>query len=51
MPVGPNDLETARKLFEEGGWGSGDPYGPDQWFAEDAVMRDVVGHAEALHGL
>ena len=50
MPVGPNDLETARKLFEEGGWGSGDPYGPDQWFAEDAVMRDVVGHAEPLHG-
>ncbi len=50
MPVGPNDLETARKLFEEGGWSSGDPYGPDQWFAEDAVMRDVVGHAEPLRG-
>ena len=51
MPVGPNDLETARKLFEEGGWGSGDPLGPDQWFAEDAVMRDIVGHAEPLRGL
>ena len=32
MPVGPNDIETGRKLFEEGGWSSGDPYGPDQWF-------------------
>ncbi|MYK25578.1 MAG: nuclear transport factor 2 family protein [Dehalococcoidia bacterium] len=50
MPVGPNDLETARKLFEEGGWSSGDPYGPDQWFAEDAVMRDIVGHEDALRG-
>ena len=30
MPVGPNDIETARKLFEEGGWGSGDLYGPEQ---------------------
>ena len=51
VPVGPNDLETARKLFEEGGWSSGDAYGPDQWFAGDAVMRDIVGHAGALNGL
>ncbi len=50
MPVGPNDIETGRKLFEEGGWSSGDPYGPDQWFSDDAVMRDIVSHAEALNG-
>ena len=30
MPVGPNDIETARKLFGDEGWGSGDLYGPDQ---------------------
>jgi|GEM_PF-3060965 hypothetical protein len=40
MPATNQDLETARKLFKEGGWGSGDPYGPD-----DAVMHDIVGHA------
>ena len=50
MPASKKDLETARKLFEEGGWGSGDPYGPDQWFSDDAVMRDIVGHEDALRG-
>ena len=50
MPVEPRDLEASRKLFEEGGWSSGDPYGPDQWFTEDAAMRDIVWHAEALKG-
>ena len=50
MPASKKDIETARKLFEEGGWGSGDPYGPDQWFSDDAVMRDIVGHAEPLRG-
>ena len=50
MPVGPNDIETGRKLFEEGGWSSGDPYGPDEWFAADAVMRDIVNHDGAMRG-
>ena len=50
MPVEPRDLEASRKLFEEGGWSSGDPLGPDQWFSDDAVMRDIVSHAEALTG-
>ena len=50
MPASKKDLETARKLFEEGGWGSGDPYGPDQWFSDDAVMRDIVNHDGTLRG-
>ena len=50
MPVGPNDIETARKLFEEGGWGSGDLYGPEQWFSDDAVMRDIANHPGPMRG-
>ena len=50
MPVGPNDIETARQLFGDGGWGSGDLYGPDQWFADDAVMRDIVNYDGAMRG-
>ena len=50
MAIGEREKEVARKLFEEGGWSSGDPYGPDIWFAENAVMRDIVGHPGPLRG-
>ena len=50
MPVAPNGIETGRKLFEEGGWSSGQPYGPDQWFSDDPVMRDIVNDEGALRG-
>ena len=50
MPATPENIETARKLFEEGGWSSGDAYGPDEWFSDDAVMRDIVNHDGTLRG-
>ncbi|MCC6381929.1 MAG: nuclear transport factor 2 family protein [Dehalococcoidia bacterium] len=50
MAIGEREKEVARKLFEEGGWSSGDPYGPDLWFSDDAVMRDIVNHDGALRG-
>ena len=48
MPATIENLETARKLFEEGGWSSGDAYGSDEWFSDDAVMRDIVNHDGTL---
>jgi hypothetical protein len=50
MPAIPGNLETARKHFEEGGWSSGDAYRPDEWFPDDAVMRDIVNHDGTLRG-
>lgn len=41
-------LDAARGLFEA--WSSGDADAPRRWFTDDVVMRDIVGHAEALRG-
>ena len=37
------------KLFEEG-WSGGHIDAPLQFMTEDIVMRDVVGHPEAMRG-
>ena len=42
-------VELARRLFEEG-WSGGTPKAPLPFLAEDAVMRDILGHPEALRG-
>ena len=47
--VGKAEIEITRKLFEEG-WGGDNPDAPLQFMTEDAVMRDILGHPEALHG-
>ena len=43
------ELEIARRLFTEG-WGGDHPDSPLQFMTEDVVMRDVVGHPEAMRG-
>lgn len=47
--IGDAELEVARRLFEEG-WCGSTKEAPLQFFTEDAVMRDILGHAEALRG-
>ncbi len=41
--------ELARQLFEEG-WSGGTPESPLPFLTDDAVMRDILGHPEALRG-
>jgi hypothetical protein len=42
-------IELARKLFEEG-WSGGTPESPLPYLTDDAVMRDILGHPEAMVG-
>ena len=42
-------IELARRLFEEG-WSGGRPESPLAFLTEDAVMRDILGHPEAMRG-
>ena len=42
-------IELARRLFEEG-WSGGTPESPLPFLTEDAVMRDILGHPEAMRG-
>ncbi len=42
-------IELARKLFEEG-WSGGSADAPLRFLAEDAVMRDILGHPGAMRG-
>ena len=42
-------IELARKLFEEG-WSGGKPESPLPYLTDDAVMRDILGHPEAMVG-
>ncbi len=42
-------IELARRLFEEG-WSGGKPESPLPFMTEDAVMRDILGHPEAMRG-
>lgn len=49
MTVTQAEIEIGRKLFEEG-WGGERPEAPLQFMTEDVVMRDLVGHPEAMHG-
>jgi hypothetical protein len=47
--MGESEIEIARKLFEEG-WSGPNRQAPLRFMTEDAVMRDILGHAEALNG-
>ena len=47
--VGEAEIEVARKLFEEG-WCGDNADAPLPFMTEDAVMRDILGHPEALRG-
>tara|TARA_B100001123_G_scaffold147952_1_gene171370 strand:+ start:10550 stop:11008 length:459 start_codon:yes stop_codon:yes gene_type:complete len=47
--VGQAEVEIARRLFEEG-WSGGHVDAPLQFMTEDIVMRDIVGHPEAMRG-
>jgi len=42
-------IELARRLFEEG-WSGGKRESPLPFLTEDAVMRDILAHPEALRG-
>ena len=42
-------IELARGLFEEG-WSGGKPESPLRFLTHDAVMRDILGHPEAMRG-
>ncbi len=42
-------IELARRLFEEG-WSGGKAESPLPFLTEDAVMRDILGHPEAMRG-
>lgn len=46
---GKAELELARKLFEEG-WSGGHAEAPLQFMTDDVVMRDILGHQEAMRG-
>jgi hypothetical protein len=43
------DIDVARRLFEEG-WSGGHSEAPLPFLTDDAVMRDILGHPEALRG-
>jgi hypothetical protein len=47
--IGEKELEVARRLFEEG-WSGGTPESPLPFFTDDVVMRDILGHPEAMVG-
>ena len=47
--AGRAEIELARKLFEQG-WGGADADAPLRFMTEDAVMRDILGHPDALRG-
>ena len=47
--MGDRELEVARRLFEEG-WSGGHPEAPLPFLTDDAVMRDILGHPEAMRG-
>jgi hypothetical protein len=47
--IGEHEREVARRLFEEG-WSGGEPESPLPFLTEDAVMRDILGHPEAMRG-
>ncbi len=49
MTVTQEEIEVGIKLFEEG-WGGEKPEAPLQFMTEDVVMRDIVGHPEAMRG-
>ena len=49
MAVTDSEIEIGRRLFEEG-WGGDTPEAPLQFMTDDVVMRDIVGHAEAMNG-
>jgi hypothetical protein len=49
MAVTKEEIEVGIKLFEEG-WGGEKPEAPLQYMTEDVVMRDIVGHPEAMRG-
>ena len=42
-------IELARRIFEEG-WSGGTPESPLPFLTEDAVMRDILAHPEAMRG-
>ncbi len=43
------ELETARRLFEEG-WSGGHAEAPFPFLTDDVVMRDILAHPEAMRG-
>lgn len=47
--AGKAEIEIAKRLFEEG-WCADDPSAPLQYMTDDVVMRDILGHPEALRG-
>lgn len=47
--AGKAEVEIARRLFEEG-WSGGHVDAPLRFMTGDVVMRDVVGHPEAMRG-
>ncbi len=49
MAIGEREIECAKKLFWEG-WFSDDPWAPTKYMTPDVVMRDIVGHPEAIVG-
>ena len=49
MAVSEAEIEIGKRLFIEG-WGGETPEAPLQFMTEDVVMRDILGHAEAMRG-
>jgi len=49
MGVTEAEIEVGRRLFVEG-WGGDTPEAPLQFMTEDVVMRDILGHPNAMHG-
>ena len=49
MGVTAAEIEIGKRLFLEG-WGGDTPEAPLQFMTEDVVMRDILGHAEAMRG-
>lgn len=47
--IGERELEVARRLFDDG-WSGGHREAPLPFLTEDAVMRDILGHPEAMRG-
>lgn len=49
MAIGERELQCAKDLFWKG-WFSDDPWEPTHYMTDDVVMRDIVGHPEAIVG-
>ncbi len=49
MAVSAAEIDIGKRLFIEG-WGGDTPEAPLQFMTEDVVMRDILGHAEAMRG-